>query len=94
VTADASSGVPIGLAKTRSRSCQADPAPIRSSSCPKRCSRRAATTGAGIASVRRLFSVFGSTSSTLPASRCSAWRTARVPASRSTSSQRRPSASP
>ena len=96
----ASSGVPIAVVKTWQPSSlgfgpfQRFPTARDSLSWRRRCSRRPNVIESGRASVRRLRAVFNGTSWSLPSIRCSWWRTWSVLASRSTSSQQRPSASP
>jgi hypothetical protein len=87
-------GVPIRVGKMSPFSCQFGQRSARSVNCCRRCSRRAWMHSGGSGTVRAEPSVLGRTNRSAPLTRWSVWTTSSVPASRSMSSQRRPSSSP
>lgn len=87
-------GVPLRVVNTRSEFVHRSPAPSRSAACCARCRRSARTHGWGSATMRVESSVLVSSCRSLPATRRSCIAIVMVPFTRSTSSQRSPSASP
>lgn len=79
VTLRPSSGVPLGVVKTRPVSIHIAPAFAASNAWRSRWARSPAATDGGMVRVRRLWSVFGSTSWSLPSTRWRATRTDSVP---------------